>query len=168
MKPWSVLLLALALSTAAALAPAWAEPRPHLPAPDRVYMPLASRHAMPPEAFGHDRWEEVNPGLVLSWENRGPGRAVDLGVGVIRNSLGIVSPTISIGVSGALTDKFDVGVTGSLVYYGAEGDLASGHVGGGVMFVPALQARFGAGFVQLIPTPEGAVGLAGLTFPIGR
>lgn len=135
--------------------------------PDRVYLPLASHHTMPPETFGHERWQEINPGLILSWENRGPGSVFDIGLGVVRNSLGIVSPTVSLGVIGSISESFDLGVTGSLVYYGGSAKLQEGHIGNGVFLVPALQARYKSGFAQLIPSRDGAVGLVGLTFAIG-
>ena len=135
--------------------------------PDRVYLPFASHHTMPASRYGRDRWEEVNPGLILGWEDRGPGRLFDLGAGVIRNSHGIVAPTLSLGVSAPLTGRAEVGLTGSLVYYGGDGDIFDGHVGGGVFLVPALQARYGNAFAQLIPASGGPVLLFGLTFPIG-
>lgn len=135
--------------------------------PDRIYLPLASHHTMSPGTFGLTAWEKVNPGLILSWEDRGPGGQFDLGVGLVRNSLGIVSPTVSVGLIRAISEDLDLGVTGSFVYYGGDGDLFDGHIGGGVFLVPALQARYKSAFAQLIPSKGGVVGLFGLTFPLG-
>lgn len=157
----------LSLFLVVAPAPLLAEPFTGDLTPDRVYIPLASHHTVPPEKFGHEAWEEVNPGVILSWENVGPGNVLDLGVGVVRNSSGITSPTVSLGLVKGISEKIDLGVTGSLVYYGRGGDFSDGHVGGGVFLVPALQARYDFSFGQLIPTPDGFVGLFGLTFAIG-
>lgn len=59
-------------------------------APDRLYFPLASQHFnMDPLDYGVDSWNEFNPGVIVTWENR--ALTLDYGIGAFYNSFEEVS-----------------------------------------------------------------------------
>lgn len=140
--------------------------------PDRLYIPLASYHYnLTPPNPGQTSWNEFNPGLVLTWEER--FATLDYSAGAFLNSYEEVSAMVSVG-------KFwDVGAValGGVVTFADYGDN-SRHFDvtmGDTDFVvlPAIQMNYRNMFVQLVPAPQfhgenGAVFSAGATFALGQ
>ena len=57
--------------------------------PDRVYVSMASKHVNLTPDHGTE-YNEINPGLILSWDNRKYG--LSYWFGGIRNSFSTISP----------------------------------------------------------------------------
>ncbi|WP_299354172.1 hypothetical protein [uncultured Shimia sp.] len=140
--------------------------------PDRLYIPLASYHYnLTPPNPGQTSWNEFNPGLIFTWEER--LWTLDYSAGALLNSYEDVSALFSVG-------KFwDVGqvALGAVVSFADYGDN-SRHFDvtlGSSDFVvlPGVQLNYRNVFVQLVPAPQfngesGAVFGFGATFALGQ
>ncbi|SFL95548.1 hypothetical protein [Shimia aestuarii] len=140
--------------------------------PDRIYIPLASHHYnLTPPNPGQNSWNEFNPGLVFTWENRFV--TLDYSVGAYLNSYEKISPMVSVG-------KFwDVGKVAfggvlSFVDYGSNArhfDVTLGN--SNITILPAIQINYKNAFLQVVPAPQfqgesGAVFGVGATFALGQ
>ena len=134
--------------------------------PDRFSVLLGSRHVGATQDF-----EEVNPGLFLTWEEAfevGP-LDIDASLGAFRNSYG----RLSVAAVGAWRfyerGPFELGLFLGAAYYPEDGRSFQVHVGD-VVPLGGLQARLGPVFLQAIPS-DGAVAdaifAAGVTVPLG-
>lgn len=133
---------------------------PAVASPDRVSVLLGSHHANATLAF-----EQVNPGLFLTWENRG---IFDLSLGAYRNSFGRPSVAVM-----AALPLWSSDIAQISVFAGAAVDPGNGHQftvhAGDVVPIGGLQARVGRVFVQIIPSDgktTSAILTGGLTFPL--
>ena len=126
--------------------------------PDRVSVLLGSAHP------GADRtFEQVNPGVFLTWEDRALG--LDYSVGAYRNSYGRASIAATAALPVIDRGQFQLALFGGLALYPGNGADFAVHAGD-VVPIAGLQARLGHGFVQVMPGDGMAVAAFGLTFPI--
>lgn len=128
-------------------------------AQDRVSILIGSHHT---EDYA---WEEVNPGLFLTWE--GP---VDLSAGIYRNSFGRPSAALTAALPVIRWQDGGLSLLGGAAYYPGNGDNFAVHAGDLVPLV-GLQARHGNVFAQIMPgkvEPPEVIIAYGLTFAIGR
>lgn len=128
-------------------------------APDRFSLLLGSKH------IGASGFEEVNPGVFLTWE-----RQFDFSFGLYRNSYG--RPAVAGVVAYPLYQRgtFQLAVFGGTALYPVEGRRFRAHLGD---FVPVagVQVRLGKAFVQVIPSdgrPVQAIVSFGLSFSLGK
>lgn len=146
------ILAAVALCFAAA-SPAAAQ--------DRLSITLGSHHT----DDSHD-WEELNPGVFLTWEDTGP---LDLSLGAFRNSFG--GPSVAAVAALPLAEWQDgqLAVFGGAAWYPGHGDEFLVHAGD-LVPMGGLQVRHGPVFVQLMPgkiEPPEAIVAFGITLRIG-
>lgn len=126
--------------------------------PDRVSILTGSRH------IGTDYpFQEVNPGLFLTWEDRAFG--LDYSLGAYRNSFGKLSVAATAALPLIDRDRFQIALFGGLAIYPGDGDKFLISAGDAVP-VAGLQARYGNGFVQIMPGDGMAIVAFGLTFPV--
>lgn len=145
-------MMRLAAALASVLAtPAMAEP-------DRVSILLGSRHPGASVTY-----EQVNPGIFLTWEDRAFG--LDYSAGVYRNSYGRASVAATAALPIIERGQFQAAVFGGLALYPGNGDDFAVHAGDMVP-IAGLQARMGNAFVQVMPGDGMAVVSFGLTFPL--
>lgn len=164
MKPHYAALLGLGLATSAHSEGA---------APDRLYVPLASYHFNidPPAASGMSSWNEFNPGLIVTWEER--LWTLDYSAGLFLNSYEDISPMVSVG---KLWDVGQVQLGATVIFadYGDDARHFDNTLGSSdIVFLPAFQVNYRNVFAQIIPAPQsngdtGAVFTAGLTFALGQ
>lgn len=128
---------------------------PALAAPDRVSILLGSNHV-----GATDRFEEVNPGVFLTWDW--------LTVGAYRNSYG----KASVAVTGALPlikwKTGELSAFAGVALYPGDGRRFAVHAGD-VVPVGGLQLRQGNMFMQVIPSDGKAVDAIvsfGMTFDL--
>lgn len=130
--------------------------------PDRISVLLASKHV------GTDRhFEETNPGVFATWEDRTLG--LDYSVGVYRNSFGNVSVATTAALPLFETERVQISVFAGAAIYPGDGDEFLYHAGD-LVPMGGLQLRTGPLFVQVMPgggNPD-AIVAAGLTFPLGQ
>ncbi len=145
--PLAALVAVLSLTTSAAAGP------------DRFSLLLGSKH------IGASGFEEVNPGIFLTWE-----RQFDFSLGLFRNSYG--RPAVAAVAAYPLYQRgtFQLAVFGGTALYPVEGRRFRAHLGD---FVPVagVQARLGKAFVQVIPSdgqPVEAIFSFGMTFPMAK
>lgn len=134
--------------------------------PDRVYVPLKSFH-VGVDASDHDqdKWNEFNPGLIGSWENRGLGLTYNFGAFV--NSHSDLSTHISVSKVFDITTDLSIAGFAAFADYHEHSDGFDYRIGD-FIFIPGVQANYKNFFVQAFPLPTddgyGAVLAAGLTF----
>ena len=126
--------------------------------PDRVSILLGSAH---PGA--NVTYEQTNPGIFLTWEDRTLG--LDYSVGAYRNSYGRASVAATAALPVIERGEFQAAVFGGLAFYPSNGDDFAVHAGD-LVPIAGLQARLGHGFVQVMPGDGMAVVTFGLTFPL--
>ena len=129
-------------------------------AQDRISITLGSHHT--DDSY---EWEEVNPGVFLTWEDRA---GLDLSVGAFRNSFG--GPSLAAVAGVPLTDWQHGGLSvfGGLAYYPGHGDAFLVRAGDVVPML-GLQVRHGPVFVQAMPgkiEPPEVILAVGLTFKL--
>lgn len=131
--------------------------------PDQVSILLGSHHVGATRAF-----EEVNPGLFLTWTEVAVGQRVDLSVGAFRNSYG----DGSIAVSGAYplyrTEDWGVDLFAGVAWYPGNGDQFN-HAVDDMVPLGGVQMRYRNLFLQALPGGGNAVDATltyGLTFPL--
>lgn len=127
--------------------------------PDRLSLLVGSRH------LGADRhFEESNPGLFLTWEDR---HGVDLTVGAFRNSFGGTSVAATAAMPVFEHGGAQVSLFGGLAVYPGDGDQFEFHAGD-IVPIGGLQARVGNMFLQALPAGGMTVIAAGVTMPLHR
>lgn len=134
-------------------------------APDRLSFLLGSYHVDPASDF-----EEVNPGVFLTWEGVALDGRVDLNAGVFRNSYGRAAVAATGTFTLAERDNFALGVFAGAAYYPEDGRRFAVSLGD-VVPLAGVQAIWGPAFVQFIPqdgNEADAVFAFGLTLPLGR
>ena len=147
------LILAVAIALFAVAAPAHA-------GPDRVSLLLGSAHV------GGAGFEGRNPGVFLTWEDRGPG--FDLSVGAYRNSYGRGSFAATIALPVAHWRDGAVSIFAGAALYPKDGRHFRMHVGD-VVPIGGVQVRHRSAFLQIMPSDGVAVDAViavGLTFPL--
>lgn len=146
-------LFALILMLAAPLA------HPAAAGPDRLSFLMGSKHIDAQSDF-----EEINPGLVLTWEPR-----LTYSVAAYRNSYGRGSVAFSLGYPVFTRKDMQIEVFGALAYYPIDGRRFAVHWGD-VIPLGGLQARYKNVFMQAIPSDgieADAIFSFGLTFALG-
>lgn len=131
--------------------------------PDRVSILLASHHVNATQGF-----EEINPGLFLTWTGVAWKERLDLGLGAYRNSYGHGSLAATAAVPLVRKESWGLELFGALAWYPGDGDKFR-HAMGDVVPLAGLQARYRTLFVQAIPssgTSTDGVLSFGLTFPL--
>lgn len=131
---------------------------PTLAQPDRLSILMGSRHPGAKATF-----EQVNPGAFLTWEDRALG--LDYSLGIYRNSFGRASVAATAALPVIERGRLQVAVFGGLALYPGHGDQFAAHAGD-VVPIGGLQARYGHGFVQIMPGDGMAVVAFGMTFPL--
>lgn len=135
---------------------------PAIAGPDSVAILLGSHHV------GASGFEEVNPGVFLSWHGAAFGGRVDLGFGAFRNSYGDGSVSVNATYPLMRTPEWGIDVFAALALYPGEGDQFAVSFGD-VVPVAGLQGRWRNFFVQAIPGGGGDVDATltyGLIFPL--
>lgn len=113
---------------------------PAVAGPDRVALHIGSAH------FGTDRgFEEVNPGLFLTWERR-----VNLSLGAYRNSYGRLSVAATVGVDVWEQGRARLEAFGGLAHYPRDGRTITGR-SHDVVPIIGLRAHYDPVFVSIIP-----------------
>ncbi len=128
--------------------------------PDRLSFLLGSHHASPGQDF-----EEINPGVFLTWDG-----TLDTTVGVFRNSYGRGALAVTAAYPLYEADRFRFSVFAGAAYYPEDGRRFRVHVGD-VIPLGGLQAEFGPAFVQVIPSDGREADVVfsfGLTVPLGN
>lgn len=129
--------------------------------PDRISVLLGSQHPGANVTF-----EQVNPGIFLTWEDRG-SLGLDYSLGLYRNSYGRVSVAGTAALPIIERGAFQAALFGGLAVYPGDGDQFAVHAGD-VVPIAGVQARLGDGFVQIMPGDGMAVVAFGLTFEAAR
>ena len=128
---------------------------PAVAGPDRASLLVGSRHIDPNGSF-----EEVNPGLFLTWE----GRRLDLSVGVYHNSYGRTSTAVTLALPLWRQGAAEVEAFAGLAHYPVNGSEFLVHAGD-VVPLGGLQLRWRNLFGQVIPL-DGSVADAVVTFGV--
>lgn len=129
--------------------------------PDRASFLLGSAHPGATRGF-----EEFNPGVFLSWEDR--GLHLDYSVGAFRNSYGKVAVAAFAGLPLARWPDGQLSLIGGIAHYPGNGRNFSVHAGDFIPLV-GLQVRHKSAFVQVLPKGDlAAVGVIsfGATFDL--
>lgn len=128
--------------------------------PDRVSLLLGSDH------IGGSGFDGRNPGIFLTWEDRGPG--LDLSVGVYRNSYGRGSLAATLALPVARWRDGSVSIFAGAALYPGHGRHFRMHAGD-VVPIGGLQVQHRNAFLQIMPSDGGAVDAViamGLTFSL--
>lgn len=145
-------------------------------APDRAYLTFGSQHLnVDPADFGLVRWNEVNPGLILTWEDRGPW-GLNYSLGAFQNSFAdlslyaATSRTWAIGTAG-----WRLGWVLGLANYGDNARFVRSQIGqSGWIVTGGAQIEFRNFFVQIQPAGtqrgggQGAILVTGISFALGK
>lgn len=144
--------------------------------PDRVYFPIASKHFdVDSRDFGLAEWNELNYGVVLTWEDRGSAK-IDLGAGAFKNSFGDFSLYLSAAkMFPVMNSNFEVGFFGGFADYKTNATHMKTQLGGSnVVVLAGLIGQYKNIFFQILPSGTqkgsrlGFVALTGATFSIGN
>lgn len=131
--------------------------------PDRVSVLLTSHHAS-----ARQRFEEVNPGLFLTWENRALG--LDYSLGAYRNSYGRVSVAATAAWPIWQRQNTQVALFAGVALYPRDGGRFAVHAGDWVPLA-GVQMRHRNLFFQAMPGDgrfaRGVVSM-GLTFSLKK
>ena len=133
-------------------------PRAATAGPDRLSILLGSEHNGATRDF-----QEVNPGIFLTWERR-----FNYSIGMYYNSYEDISPLVSVGYDWEVAPRLDLGAFFAVAVYPGEGDEFRTSIGDVVPFI-GLQARYRNFFVQFIPADGDSVDSVftfGLTFEL--
>ena len=128
--------------------------------PDRLHFPLASHHinVTPPASVG--RWEEFNPGLILTWQDR--FASLNYSAGAFRNSYGELSAMVSVGKFWHSGD-FAYGTFLTLADYGDNARFLSSEIGDtNIIAIPGVQVNYRNLFVQFMPSTQSSSGFGGV------
>lgn len=128
--------------------------------PDRLSLLLASKHV-----GTHRDFNERNPGVFMTWEDRALG--LDYSVGVYHNSFGNVSIATTAALSLFEVGSLDLSLFAGAAYYPGDGEEFLYHAGD-LVPLAGLQVRRDPFFLQVMPgggDPEAIVSF-GLTFDL--
>lgn len=123
--------------------------------PDRVSILVGSHHIAANQAF-----EELNPGVFLTWE----GRRLDWTVGAFRNSYGRTSVAATAALPLWQAGDLRLEAFAGLAHYPVEGRTIRLHVGD-LVPLGGLQLRWRNLFVQAIPL-DGVVAAGVVSFGV--
>ena len=126
--------------------------------PDRVSILLGSNHIAAKMDF-----EEVNPGVFLTWE----GNQIDWSVGVYRNSFGKPSVAVTAALPILRWRDGEAAIFAGAALYPGDGRTFKAHAGDMVPLA-GIQLRQGNVFAQIIPSDGRTVDAilsVGVTFP---
>lgn len=132
---------------------------PTLAGPDRVSVLLGSAH------IGGDGFDGRNPGLFLTWEDKGP---FDLSAGIYHNSYGRISVAATAALPVVEWSTGEISLFAGAALYPVDGRNFAVHLGD-VVPLGGLQVRQGDIFGQIIPGDGqyvDAIVSIGVTFPI--
>lgn len=144
-------------------------------APDRVYLTFSARHLnIDPTNFGRAQWNEANPGVILTWEDRGL-LGEDFSLGAVINSYDDPAIFASIGKLWDLGDSdWRLGYVLGVANYGQNARLIGSQIrSSDWIVIGGAQIEYRNLFFQLQPAGTqpgggyGAVLVTGLTFPLG-
>jgi hypothetical protein len=127
--------------------------------PDRVSILLGSNHIGAKLAF-----EEVNPGVFLTWE----GARIDWSVGAYRNSFGKPSVAVTAALPILRWRDGEAAIFAGAALYPGEGRTFAAHAGD-VVPLAGIQLRQGNVFAQIIPSDgrtAAAIVSVGVTFAL--
>lgn len=125
--------------------------------PDRISFLIGSNHVGSTVSY-----EEVNPGVFLTWSELLANGNLDFSVGAFRNSYGDGSLAAAVALPIVRREAFGIDVFASLAWYPGNGDRFA-HAWGDVVPLAGLQMRYRNMFMQAIPGGGDAVD-ATLTF----
>ncbi len=132
--------------------------------PDRLSFLLGSEHVNAGRSF-----EEINPGIFLTWSESVWQNRLDLTVGAFRNSYGDGSLVASLAYPIVRKEHWGIDVFGAIAWYPDNGEQFT-HSFEDLVPIGGLQVRYRNVFVQAIPAGGQAVDATlafGLTFAIG-
>lgn len=138
--------------------------------PNRLYIPLASyHHKVDSQSFGLVSWNESNPGMVFSWEDRLAG--LDFSAGLFKNSYSDWSTYISMSKLWDIQENISIGAFISLADYHEKSTYFDYKIGDYAVIVGA-QVNIESIFFQIQPVPVdsgiGAVLASGLHFQLSQ
>ena len=136
--------------------------------PDRVYVSMASKHVNLTPDPGTE-YNEINPGLILSWNNRKYG--LNYWFGGIRNSFSTISPYAAAAKMWPLGSDIKLGIFGSIAGYYSNGSISTKIGNSGYVFLGGFQFEYRNIFIQLQPTlinnkNIGGVFITGISVPL--
>ena len=141
-------------------------------APDRAYIPLTAQHLnIDPTQFGRTDWNQLNPGVILAWEDRWLG--LDYSVGAFKNSFDDTSAYLTTAKFWDLSPDLSAGLVVGLADYHANARFISTQIGtSGWVVTGGPQMIYKNAFLQIQPVPQtngqlGAIVIGGLTFDLG-
>jgi len=144
--------------------------------PDRVYLTFGSKHLnIDPTNFGLASWNETNPGVIFTWEDRGR-LGLNYSLGAFQNSFADRSLFASTGKTWAVGDTdLRLGFVVGLADYGQNARLIATQLGTSDWIVTGgAQIEYRNLFFQLQPAGRqlgggyGAVLVAGVSFALGE
>ena len=117
--------------------------------PDRVYVSMASKHVnLTPDP--ETEYNEINPGLILSWDERKYG--LNYWFGGIRNSFSTISPYAAAAKMWPLGSDIKLGIFGSIAGYYSNGSISTKIGNSEYVFLGGFQFECRNIFIQLQPT----------------
>ena len=136
--------------------------------PDRVYVSMASKHVNLTPDHGTE-YNEINPGLILSWNNRKYG--LNYWFGGIRNSFSSISPYAAAAKMWPLGSDIKLGIFGSIAGYYSNGSISTKIGNSEYVFLGGFQFECRNIFIQLQPTlinnkNIGGVFITGVSVPL--
>ena len=117
--------------------------------PDQVYVSIASKHINLVPDPG-TKYNEINPGLILSWDNRKYG--LNYWFGGIRNSFSAISPYAATAKMWKVTPNARFGIFGSIAGYYGNGSISTKIGNSGYVFLGGFQIEYKNLFFQIQPT----------------
>lgn len=133
-----------------------------LAGPDRISFLLGSAHVETAREF-----EEVNPGVFVTWEDRWNG--LDYSLGAYRNSFGGVSTAATAALPLFTAASMEVSVFAGVAIYPGDGDEFLYHAGD-LVPLGGIQLRRDPVFLQIMPgggDPDAIISF-GVTIPLER
>ena len=136
--------------------------------PDSVYLSMASKHVNLTADPGTE-YNEINPGLIFSWNNRKYG--LNYWLGGIRNSFSTISPYAATAKMWPLGSDIKLGIFGSIAGYYNNGSISTKIGNSGYVFLGGFQFEYRNIFIQLQPTlinnkNIGGVFVTGISVPL--
>lgn len=131
--------------------------------PDRISIMLGTHHA-----GATIDYEEVNPGIFLTWSELLWNNRLDLTIGGFRNSYGDLSLAIATAYPLLRQQDWGIDLFGALAWYPDNGDRFA-HAFDDIVPIAGLQVRYKSLFLQAIPSGGDSVDATfsfGLTFPL--
>ena len=117
--------------------------------PNRVYVSIASKHVNLAPDPG-TKYNEINPGFILSWDNRKYG--LNYWFGGIQNSFSAISPYAATAKMWKVTPNAHFGIFGSIAGYYGNGSISTKIGNSGYVFLGGFQIEYKNLFFQIQPT----------------